>query len=163
MTLQQHILAALQEQLDEWEAFLSALTPAQIQTAVKGSDWTVKDVVAHLAAWQELSNARLEAGLAGRELIPPAWVGHTDPDREESTNDINARIYARYQPLTWPEVHELWLNGYHRLIETAAKLDEATLLDGDHTPWLHGFSLADVLLGTYGHHQEHRKLPGIEH
>ncbi len=155
MTLQQHILAALQEQMEEWDEYLSALTPEQIQTPIKESDWTVKDVVAHLAAWQELSNARLEAALSGREPLPPDWMSGIDPDREESTDEINARIYARYQALTWAEVHTRWLNGYRHLIETATLIDEPTLLDGDRTPWLHGYSLADVLIGTYDHHREH--------
>ena len=34
-------------------------------------------------------------------------------------------------------------------------LAEPTLLDASRYAWLNGYSLADVLLGSYDHHQEH--------
>ncbi len=72
MTLQTHLLAALREIFDQWQQYLQGLDPAMISTRPVTGFWTSRDVVAHLAAWQELSNARLEAALANREPALPA-------------------------------------------------------------------------------------------
>jgi hypothetical protein len=84
-----HILAALREQFDRWEKLLSNLSEEQVTTPYPSSTWSVKDVIAHLMAWQKRSIARMD------------------------------------------------------------------LMDSSRYSWLAGYSLADVLLGSYDHHQEH--------
>lgn len=155
MTLQTHLIVALRELFEQWQEHLSSLDPALISTRPVTGFWTTKDVIAHLAAWQELSNARLDAALAGTDPTLPAWMTRANVDHSEDVTDINAVIYAGIQDDAWEQVQARWQAGFAHLLQTAARFDERTLLDSDRFPWMHGYSLADVLLGTYDHHLEH--------
>ena len=155
MNLRDHMLSALQEQLARWEELLAGLDAAQISAPLLPSAWTVKDVIAHLWAWQQRSLARLEAGRDGREPVFPHWEIEASADALDSTQQVNDWIYQAYRHLPWTQVHQDWQAGYQRLLAISAGFPERELLDSDRYPWMQGYSLADVLLGTYDHHLEH--------
>jgi len=56
--------------------------------------WTVKDTVAHLAAWREYAVAEIEAGLAGGE----------SPELESDEETQNAKLYAEMRGLSAKDV-----------------------------------------------------------
>ncbi len=158
MTMQSHLIAACNEQMAEWESYLAGLSDTQLHTPLAPSHWTAKDVLAHLAAWQQRSNARFEAALGGHEPVFPQWIeAGADPNSEENIHRTNAAIYELYRDVPWEKVHGNWRDGYTRLLDQATELDEYALLDGGRFAWLNGYSLADVLLGTYEHHLEHMR------
>ena len=68
-----HILIMLQEEFTRWEDLFTSLTEEQITARQLPSQWTIKDVVAHLMAWQQRSIARVEAALLDREPVFPGW------------------------------------------------------------------------------------------
>ncbi|MPM34470.1 hypothetical protein SDC9_81053 [bioreactor metagenome] len=76
-------------------------------------------------------------------------------DHSEDVTDINAVIYGGIKEDAWEQVQARWQAGFEHLLQTAARFDERTLLDSDRFPWMNGYSMADVLLGTYDHHLEH--------
>lgn len=155
MDMQGHILAALNEQFNRWEELLSRLSEAQITTRQPPSGLPVKDVLAHLWAWQQRTIARLEAAHQDREPAFPQWLPEVDPDTEQSLHATNAWIYAAYREKPWPEVYADWRAGYLRFIELGAGISERDLLDSSRYPWLQGYNLAFILLASYDHHQEH--------
>ena len=157
MNMQEHILTALREQFDEWQNLLSELSAEQIATPLTPSDWTPKDVVAHLMAWQQRSIARLEAAQAGREPVFPVWLPGIDPEDEGSTNEINAYLYETYRDRSWPQVYQDWQDGYRRFLDLGGQFSEPEFLDGSRYPWLEGYALAYVMVASYDHHQEHRE------
>ena len=63
MNMKEHILAALREQFERWELLLANLSEEQISTPAFDLNWSIKDVMAHLWAWQEISIARMESGV----------------------------------------------------------------------------------------------------
>lgn len=67
MNMKEHILAALKEQFESWEKLLGAVSEQQIISPQFDLNWSIKDVMAHLWAWQQISIARLEGGLHDRE------------------------------------------------------------------------------------------------
>ena len=155
MNMQSHILSALREQFEVWEALLTGMSEARAHTPMPKSEWRPKDVVAHLYAWQQRSAARLQAALDGGEPRLPQWLPGVKPDTEGVTNRINAWIYENYRDMPWAELHEKWRAQYQHLLELGAQFSEPALLDSSRYAWLDGYSPADVLLGTYDHHQEH--------
>jgi len=154
--MQEHILAALSEQFDRWEELLTAMSEEQITTSLLPSHWALKDVIAHLRAWQQRSIARLEAALLDREPEFPTWLPDLDPDSEDSTDQVNAWIYETYRDLPWSTVYQNWREGFLRFLELGQGISEKDLLDGGRYRWLAGYPLALILLGSYDHHQEHR-------
>lgn len=149
----QQLLAALRAEYARWQALLDGLSAAQAAGPLPDG-LSVKDVIGHLHAWQQISVARLEAAREDREPVYPAWLGGLEPDLEENLERINATIHAMYAAEPWPVVHELWLADFGRLLDLAAAIPENGLFDTERYPWLRGYALADVLQGTYEHHHD---------
>lgn len=155
MNMQGHILAALKEQFNRWEELLASLTDEQINAPLLPSEWTIKDIIAHLMAWQKRSIARVEAALSNREPEFPQWIPGVDPNLEGNTDPVNAWIYGTYHVRPWSDVQQEWREGFLHLLESGEWISERNLLDSSRYPWLEGYTLANVFLATYDHHQEH--------
>lgn len=155
MNMKEHILTALREQYDRWEDLLAVLSEEQIAAPLKPSDWSVKDVIAHLRAWQQRSVARMEGALFEREPELPRWLEEVDPDTEANIDQVNAWIYKTYRDVPWLRVYQHWSEGFLLFLEAGQGISESDLLDSGRYPWLEGYPLANILLASYHHHQEH--------
>lgn len=148
-------IEALRAELGRWEALLAGMGEAQITAPLPGSDWSLKDTIAHLRAWQQRSVARLEAAAAGGEPAFPEWPASFDPEEEGQPHDLNAWLYEAARARPWAQVHAEWRAGFERLLELAEAVPEADLLAPGRYPWLEGHSLALILDASREHHDEH--------
>jgi hypothetical protein len=155
MNMKQHILAALQEVFDDWEARLAGLSEAQITQPPAPSRLSAKDEIAHLMAWQQRTLARVDAVRLDREPQFPQWPAALDPEDYANTDPVNAWIYETYRDQPWSIVHQDWRAGFQRLLTSANEVPERDLLDGSRYAWLNGYPLALILIGSYDHHREH--------
>lgn len=155
MNMKEHILAALREQFNRWEELLMSLGDEQITAPRFDHNWSIKDVVVHLWAWQQISIARMEAAVLNQEPEFPRWVAELGEDWEENASQSNARIYETYHKKPWSEVYQNWREGFLQLLELGEPISERDMLDGDRYPWLKGYPLALILVASYDHHQEH--------
>ena len=155
MNMKEHLLAALQEQLNKWEELLDSLDNNQINAPLVPSKWSAKDELSHLTAWQQRSVARLKAALADREPVFPKWLPDFDPELEVSTDQVNAFIYETHLDKSWATVRQNWKVGFSQLLELGERISERDLLDESRYIWMEMRPLALVLIGTYDHHQEH--------
>ena len=155
MNMKQHVLTALREEFNRWEQVLASLSEEQITTPHLPGHLSIKDVIAHLRAWQQRSIARLEAAQLNRTPEYPKWPAELDPDSADNTNQTNAWIYESYRDQPWSKVHQNWREGYLRFLESGEAISERDLLDAGRYPWLKGHALAFTLLASYDHHQEH--------
>jgi hypothetical protein len=154
MNMKEHILAALREQFQSWEELLSSLDEEEITAPHFDLDWSIKDVVAHLWAWQQVSIARMESGVQGLKPEYPPWILAIGEDWEEDSDRVNALTFENNQEKPWTEVHRNWRNGFLQFLELGNRISERNLLDGDWYPWLKGHSLASIFVASYDHHQE---------
>lgn len=155
MKMKEHILAALREQLKSWEELLESLTEEQITTPRFDFDWSIKDVMAHLWAWQQISIARMDGGLHDQEPAFPKWIVESVANWEDDADAVNALTFRTQHNKPWSETYQNWRDGFQRFLELGEKISERNLLDGDRYPWLNGYSLAFILIASYDHHQEH--------
>ena len=155
MNMQDHILAALLEQFRHWDELLASLSEEQITAPHFDLDWSIKDVMAHLWAWQQISIPRMEGGMQDREPELPKWITELGEDWEEDADQTNAKIYETNHKKPWSEIHQNWRDEFLRFLELGNEISERNLLDGDKYPWLKGYSLAFILVASYDHHQEH--------
>lgn len=155
MNMKQHILAALQDVFDEWEARLAGLSEAQLTQPLGASQLSIKDEIAHLMAWQQRTVARVEAARLDREPQFPAWPADLDPEDYDNTDPVNAWIYEQYRDQSWSSVHADWRSTFQFLLSSANEISERDLLDGSRYAWLNGHPLALILIATYDHHREH--------
>jgi hypothetical protein len=155
MTDKPRILALLREEFNLWEELLASLSEKQITEPRLPANLSIKDVIAHLRAWQQISIARLEAARLGQEPDYPGWLIGPDLELDLEVDDvdpINARIYETYHHLPWLRVHLDWRDGYLRFLNLGESLSEDDLMNKAKYPWLHGYALIDVLQGSYEHH-----------
>lgn len=155
----QQALGALRDEFKRWEDLLASLSQEQITAPELPAGLSIKDVLAHLMAWQQVSIARLEAAQLGREPVYPSWLAGRSPESEEDLDQFNARIYESYCGQPWPRVHQDWRSGFLRLLLLAEEIPEADLLDPQRYPWLGGYPLVAVLHGSYEHHYEEHREP----
>jgi hypothetical protein len=153
--MKEHILTALMEQFNQWEKLLVNMGETQLLNPLDPSDWTIKDVIAHLMVWQKRSIARLQAAGSNREPEFPQWIPGLDPDAEGNTDLTNNWIYTNYRDKPWVKVFGDWREGFLHFMDLCEDIPERDLLDGGKYAWLEGQSLAVVLLSSYDHHQEH--------
>jgi hypothetical protein len=155
MNMKEHILAALQEQFERWEELLASLSEERINAPEFDLDWSIKDVMAHLWAWQQISIARLEAGMQDREPEYPRSIVDNIENWEGNASSVNTLTFESQHKKPWSEIHVNWRSGFLQFLELGSKLSERDLLDGDRYLWLNGYSLAFILVASYEHHQEH--------
>ncbi|MFZ2095331.1 MAG: ClbS/DfsB family four-helix bundle protein [Anaerolineales bacterium] len=141
--------------LHSWQELLASLSEEQITEPLRPSTWTVKDVVAHLWAWQQASLARMAAALQGRGPVYPQWWQACGPDPEEDVNRTNAWIYQENRERTWSDVYTVWKDQFQQYIELTKIIPKKDLLEHAEYTWMGGYSLAASCLGSFEHHQEH--------
>ena len=159
MNDKQQILTTLREEFNRWEELLASMSEAHITAPQLPSNLSIKDVIAHLRAWQQVSIARLEAALLNREPELPKWLAGLDPESEDNTDKYNDRIYQAYREQPWSSVHRDWREGFLRFLELAEAIPEKDLLETGRYPWLERYPLSAVLQGSYEHHHEDHLEP----
>ncbi len=157
MNMKVHILLAMQEVFETWDEKLSLLKEEQITKPLGNSDWTIKDTVAHLCAWQQRTLARVEAAAENRDPIMPGWVNALNFNQMDA-DAINAWIFESNRDKPWNEIYQNWKNVFQSLLDTAARVDERDMLDAERYAWLKEYSLAHFLLSSYDHHVEHNEM-----
>lgn len=158
MTMKEHILAGLRDEFDCWQELLAGMSEEQITAPRLPSGLSIKDVVAHLRAWQQRTYARLEAARLGRNPEYPDWPTGLDPDSEAATEQTNAWIQKTYLRYTWSEIHKNWKEGFENLLKLGEGLSEEDLFEKDY-PWLGGYPLYMILVSSYAHHHVEHYLP----
>jgi hypothetical protein len=82
------LLNWLQEEQQQWEAFLDQIGPERMDQPGVNGQWSMKDMVAHLTGWQPRLIAGIQAAQRSEPEPPPPWPAHLQTDDE-----INAWIY----------------------------------------------------------------------
>jgi len=167
MQARHQILTMLREEFRQWDELLVNIGEEQVSTLhapQKPYNSSLKDVVAHLAAWQQVSLARAEAANADRCPEFPAWLAGRDPDVDgfAELDQLNDSIYEAAARKSWTSIYLEWRHVFLRFLEMAEKLPEKDLEDAGRFPWLKGHPLSLVFLNCCKHHREHRELFSTE-
>lgn len=152
------VLNLLLTQYEGLTGLLDGLSEAQASEPKAASNWSVKDDVAHLWAWQQRSIARLAAALQDHDPDFPRWNNYLNPDSDESPDPVNHWIYETYHEKPWDQVYADWKAGYQHLMELGQAVPEADMTDPDRYVWMEGQPLTQVLQATYEHHVEHSQV-----
>ena len=153
MNDKQQLMATLKQEFDRWEELVAGLSEEQLNTPQPDSIMSIKDVLAHLLAWQQRSIARLEAAVQNKEPEFPKWPTELVPDSEEGDPDqINAWIYQMYHDQSWADVHQKWRDGFLRFMELGEAIPEKDLFEVGKYRWLAEYSISMVLVWSCEHH-----------
>lgn len=152
------LVAMHTSELEAWERLLAGLSAAQIKNSLLPGGLAVKDVVAHLGAWQARTVARLEAAAQGRAPQFPDWPVELDEAESPVAVDrANAWILEANRDRPWPAVHQAWHTGFVRFLELLRAVPEADLRPGGSLAWLAEYQSLEGYPGFLDyHHAEHR-------
>jgi hypothetical protein len=150
-------LADLRAERARWEALLAEVGAERLTTPGVAGDWSVKDVLGHLAAYQRYWGARLRGEATG---VPPTARDLFDrddpPPRAESEEEQNAAIHALYAPLPPAVVLAKWRAASDLLSDGVAGLSEEDVATPGRFAWAGDAPLAEAMAGdTYRHAAEH--------
>jgi len=151
----EQILTMLNDVFSRWEELLAGLSDEQITDPRLPGNWSVKDVIAHLWAWQQRTLARTEAALRETEPQYPRWSDTLPPDPDDDVDQANDWIYRTNRDRPWPSVHGDWRAQFSRILELSDQLSQNDLFDPARYPWMGGYPLAASSFGSCEHHQEH--------
>jgi hypothetical protein len=136
--------AAIEAGRERLEVALARLDNAAMEERVD-VEWTRKDVLAHLEAWERRVvdlTQRLRAG------DPPT-------DRVE-TDELNARYHAADRGRTLADVRAGEQEAYEQMLATLDGAADEELFDGSHFAWTDGDPLADWFRSNGDeHYDEH--------
>ena len=142
------LLATIRAGYDQFEALLASLREDEMTVPGVNDAWSIKDHLAHLAAWQNYQAARLQGVLDGAEPPDPA-PGH------ESVDEVNEYFYQQYKDRSLAEVLADFRSSYQRVLAATQALNWEDL--NSPFPWYDN----DVPAGAYtlgntiGHYEEH--------
>jgi len=120
MDVRPELIKLLERTQAEEEAFVGQLSPQEREQVSKVSDWSAKDMIAHLAGWKLRMADRLAA--LGR--------GEARADVDEIDAE-NALIWSEYCDRSWGEVTRASSLGHRRLIDGLQVMSANDLHDAD--------------------------------
>lgn len=153
----EQLLTVLRAEQTRWEALLEELGPERLTAPGVAGDWSVKDLLGHLAAYLRFWGAQLRGATTG---VPPTPRDLFDtepaPDRYATPDEQNAAIHALYAPLPPAVVLAKWRAAFDLLTEAVAALPAADVTTPGRFAWTGDRPLAAAMAGdTYRHSQEH--------
>lgn len=156
-TSKNELLRRIRERHAEMEELLGSLSPAQLTAPELDAGWSVKDSLAHLAAWENLAVEWVN--LYRRGETPKYWaegfvVG--DGNSEELMHRFNAHLFEQNQDRALDDVLEHYRTAYSRVVEMIESLDAGEIFDANYFPARKGRPLITLLAGdSYEHYDEH--------
>ncbi len=132
---------------------LPTLTPEQItQTGVVG-EWSVKDVLVHLYAWEQMVLSWLAASQNGETPHVPA-----EDYKWSQLPALNEHIRATHAGCALDEVQAMFQASYRQTMETIASLSEKLLFTPGLYPWMNKNTFAAYFTScTSSHYRWARK------
>ena len=141
---------------DEWEAFsavVSVLSQPQIIRRDSG-EWSVKDILAHIAAWEKFLILNQFLGMPAAEAlcVDPAVIDRADE------NEVNAILFERNRDRALVEVQSDWYETHRWLMSELAKIGAQALATSTLCFGPEPKPLAQwVVVNTYEHYADHRR------
>ena len=126
MAIKPVLLDLIKRADSEVDRFYANLSDGDKEIKGKADNWSAKDIVGHIAAWNEVSVKRLDAALGIGD--PPEDVEDFDP--------VNHEIFLQNAGLTWPEVLNKIHSSHSEMIERIERLSEKQLAEIGEYAWL---------------------------
>ncbi len=146
----QEILVQILNERSRLERLIAKVPKEQRETPILPGGWSIKTTLAHIAAWERLTLARLEAAQKGAEPdIPPIRS-----DRE--IDAFNADLLEKTAPRPYAAVRAEFDRVHAKVIETVSTLDEKFFASDIRTTWMRRRPVWELIgANTCWHYPEH--------
>ena len=135
----------------EWanlQSSLDGLTEAQMHQPGVVGEWSIKDVLAHITAWQ----TRLITAMFKAEK---GFTPYTT-DGDITVDQLNAQFYQEMKDRSFDQVWDDLDSSYHQILTRLGNWKEQDLFDPKRFKWMEGQPFAENIAGdSYEHYAEH--------
>lgn len=145
------LIASIRSEREKLQAVLAGAAPEDMTIGGVVGEWSIKDVLAHIAMWYSRAITVLFQAERGIELQLPK---SNAPD----WSDVNAKDYRSQKDRPLDRIWRDFQDAHRQLLKRLeAWQDEAALFDRHRYPELGGRSLAEfVRANSSAHEAEHR-------
>lgn len=141
------LLTALKNARAEMENALAGLTEAQMTEPGVVGEWTVKDLLAHLTAWEVEVVTTMGHLQRGQRIKAVAWT-------DEDVQRLNTQWHIDYKDRPLERVLADYRAVRPQTLRQVERLTEADLREP--RPWLNGDTLEKMIaIETFEHEAEH--------
>jgi hypothetical protein len=141
------ILERIETERRRLEENLATLSEEQMEVAGVVGAWSVKDLLAHLADWEQRFIGWYEAGLRDEvPEIPAPGIGW------EELDVLNQQIYERHRDRSLEEVRRDFQASYEQVLTTVQGMAEEELFAVGRYAWLGEGNLVGYVLANTAHH-----------
>ena len=149
ITSKAELLAAIRAERAALEEAVGALSDEEMLAPVFDGDWSVKDTLAHITAWEQLMIGWVEESLRGevprRPVTGDDWV-----------DVLNAQLYEENADKSLGEVREAFAASYQDALALVERLDEEDLFDPERFAWREGSPLWKMVAANMNwHYKDH--------
>ena len=138
-----------------WNDLVAAVGDRVNEPGAMG-DWTFHDLAAHLNGWRVRTVDRLEAAANGVPVGPAPWPAELEQlgGEDAALDEINAWFQTEGSQRTYADLLSESNAQFGRIQAALERIPEERLYDPAFVPWLDGYTVADVLDGSWGHLME---------
>lgn len=155
-TSKTELTTAMQNGYTAFEKLLEQFNESQMTIPGVNNEWSIKDILTHLAAWQGRIASKLEAISAQGESSQTDLVDWTDADLER----INAQIFLLNRERSLAEAWQDFRSTYQRIYAGTERLSAEDLFQPQRFSWANHPLWESIADNTFGHYAEH--TPPIE-
>jgi len=147
------LLSAMQTEHEALEKALEALSEEQITTVRRATKWSIKDVLAHLSAWEQMVIGWYETGRKGRTPVVPSekfnWA---------QLPALNKEIYEKHRARPLKAVLRGFHDSFAQVRKTIQGISEADLFTPGRYAWTKTTTLGAYFVScTSSHYNWARK------
>ncbi len=144
---------AIQTEWQLLEHLIAGLSEAQILAPGAVAQWSVKDTLGHIAAWQKVLLEQVNAFITNRPATYPPVRTQADVDR------VNAGFFAENRDRPWPVILMECRSLYTAVLTMLEALDESILAASVPADWAEDAPTLTELIcaNTCDHYREHRQ------
>jgi hypothetical protein len=129
----------------ELEAALARVKDSEMDLTILHGEWTVKDLLGHLAFWEETVTGLFITLRAGK-----------NPEPFPDLDALNAQQIAEWRKIPLAEVKTREKAAFEQVVSLVISARDAELFEATHFPWTEGRVFAEFFCdNTCGHFKEH--------
>ena len=154
----------------EWDALIAQIPEsARTEPALTGG-WSVKDLIAHVAAYEHWTAAQIRAANEGRAPTDRELYGVEEMPADPEGWDLdrqNAAIYAQYQEMPLADVMTFSSQAFADLVAAVAAVSDEDIARTGAQTWTGDRTLLEIVPEQcYAHYEQHadelRSISGDE-
>ena len=146
----EHLLENLESAHKDLQSLLDDMETEKLTEVGVVEGWSVKDVLAHIAFWEQRVTAWAAALNQATQPEPPFWSGDWSEER------INQAIFEKNRNRTLQDVLDQWQGVHQSVLRTVQEMSEQDLFERK-VEWLGNATFGEALPGNSFEHLRHHE------